>query len=57
MNIGGFDLQTQPLSKTPIVPPKAPKQPPKAGVEITPKFLIVSRTTYLGNLVVLRHMW
>ena len=28
-----------------------------AGVQITPKFLVDSRTTYLGNLVVLRYMW
>ena len=28
-----------------------------AGVEITTKFLVVSSTTYLGNLVVLRYMW
>ena len=28
-----------------------------AGVEITPKFLVVSRTTYLRNLVVLTDIW
>ena len=28
-----------------------------AGVEITPKFQVVSRTTSLGNLVVFRYMW
>ena len=29
----------------------------RTGVEITPKIMVVSRTTQLGNLVVLRYIW